>query len=684
MSRPRLFIYHGSRGLQPHIESLLGEAGFEAARLSDLSELRQAVTSVDEAALVIAAGCTHEDVESLGAAVADGPVTHGLQFLWIAPGDGDIDPRLLDGLGFDWVREQAIDHDLAPRVHRLRELLGRIAETQDQLSRLSEIGISLSSEHNLDRLLERILDEARAINLADAGTLYTIDADAGVLRFQIIQNDTLGVRLGGSTGSPISLEPVPLCTSNVSGYVALSGKPLNIIDVYQAEGFDFSGTRKYDERTGYRCRSMLVVPMMNHEDEVIAVLQLINARKPGTERIVPFLEENVARTQALASQAGIALNNARLIHDLQALFEGVVKVMAKAVDEKSPYTSGHIQRVTRLAVLLAEAVNSTETGSYACRAFDHDELNELRIAGLLHDIGKIVIPEHIVDKATKLQCLRDGIHEIRTRWSLIRRGMERDAAIEKLRLAREGAPRESDAGVDLDLERRLKALYEDLEFIESCNEGGEYLPPERVERLRRIGSQRYLDDAGLQAPYLTDYELRSLCITRGTLLPEELQVIRSHAEVSIRLLNGIPFSRRLRGVPTYAGDHHEMLDGSGYPRGKTAEQLPVQSRILAVADIYDALTASDRPYKKAFTRERAYAILREEAARGRLDQELVELFISEQVAEKLQAELEQAAASSAAEADAVSGSESLVPPNSHPLQPGLLGATRASALKQSA
>lgn len=518
-----------------------------------------------------------------------------------------------------------------------------------ELARLTEIGLALSSVHELQRLLDLIVLEARAINHADAGSLYTVDREAGVLRFQIIQNESQGVRLSTRERGGLDLPPVPLTTSNVSAYVAITGETVSIPDVYKAGRFDFSGPRRYDRLTGYRSQSMLVVPMRNHEDEIIGVLQLINAQKPGTGEIVPFHGANVERTRALASQAGIALNNARLIVDLQELLEGLIRVMASAVDEKSAYTSGHIQRVTRLATLLAEAVNENTQGPLGDRHFTPEQIYELRIAGLLHDIGKIVVPEYVVDKATKLQAIYDRIGLVEARFASIQLSARNEALERKLALAGETAPPTTCEQVDAELAARLAEIRDDLEFIRESNQGGEFLPQDKVDRLHAIGRKTYRNAAGVEERYLTDEEMENLCIQRGTLRPQELEIIRSHVAVSYRLLTRIPFPERLRNVPTFAGDHHEMLNGSGYPLGKSAEELPIQSRMLAIADIYDALSATDRPYKKAFEPERCFSILRDEVSRGRLDGDLVELFIAANCPARLQAEL---AAEEAARAEA--------------------------------
>lgn len=528
------------------------------------------------------------------------------------------------GCGIDDLLPYRVDPQVL--LVRVRSLLGtqqRCLRMEAELRRLAQIAIDLSAERNLKRLLGKIVAEARAINDADAGSLYIVDHEAGVLRFEVAQNESLGLRLGAEDNLP----PVPLEPRNVSAYVALTGEIVNIPDVYMAEGFDFSGPREYDALTGYRCRSMLVVPVRDHEGEVIAVLQLINAQEPGTRRVVPFSTANVERTRGLASHAGVALNNVQLLTDLQTLLEGLIQSLADAVDEKSSYTAGHIRRVTELALTLAGAVNECGDDRFEGARFDPDQMEELRVAGLLHDIGKIVIPEHVVDKSTKLEGVCDRIDEIRCRFSVIRRGLETDALRRTLELTRAGAGAAELDGIDRALKARLSSLEDDLRFVEAANLGGEGMPDECVERLRRIAAQTYRDDAGAEQPYLTPGELRSLSIRRGTLLPEELEIIRSHAAVSYRILRRIPFPKRLRHVPVIAADHHEALDGSGYPNGKCAESLPLASRILAVADIFDALTASDRPYKKAFSRETAHRILREMAERGKLDPRLVELFV---------------------------------------------------------
>lgn len=633
--------------VDPDAESL----AFLTATLLQAGHSASAASGIDEALSLLQEGIRPdlivfdlpgltEHLSHLAMAVRQRAGDSPIPFLALVTTEPDAATTVAQELGVgDFLIRPFTATAVQQRVCSLLRVKDYCTAAAEDLRRLTEVALGLSAERNLTRLLERILDEARGMNLADAGTLYLVDPKARVLLYEILHNDTLGTRIGGISGVRVDLPPVPLQREYVSAYVALTGATVNIPDVYEAGSFDFSGPRKYDAITGYRSRSMLVVPIWDHERTIVGVLQLINAMRSDTREVVPFLGRNVARTQALASQAGIAITNARLIADLQAYFEGLVHVMASAVDEKSAHTSGHIRRVTRLACLLAEAVNRCDPSEFDGQQFTADELEELRIAGLLHDIGKIVVPEYLVDKATKLQTVFDRIELLRTRFDAIRRSEENKALLQKLQLLSGGGNDADLAAIDAALAAGDHLLREDLAFLESLNRGGEKLAQENVERVRAIACRTYTDTNGFERPYLTEDEVQNLSIVRGTLLPEELAQIRNHAAVTIRLLNQIPFGNKLRNVPVYAGDHHEMLNGSGYPQGKTAAQLPLQSRILAVTDIFDALTASDRPYRRADPYENACAILREEAARGRLDSRLVELFIRAGCFRRMQYEL---------------------------------------------
>ena len=497
-------------------------------------------------------------------------------------------------------------------------------DLEDRLRRLNEIGVALSVQRDLTALLERILQEARSFTRADAGTLYLVKGDH--LNFEIAQNDTLKSFVGGSRGDS-NIPPVPLNKESVSGYVAVTGETLNIEDVYTDQKYRFEGPKQYDRRSGYRTTSLLVVPMQDHEDQVLGVLQLLNAVDPADGQVVAFSRQDESLIQSLASQAAVAINNVRLIQETEALFESFVRVMATAIDERSPYTGGHIRRVAEMAMYVAEAVNACGEGPLAEVAFSEDELNELRMAGWMHDIGKITTPEWVVDKPTKLTTIYDRVDLLRTRFAFIRRSIE----LELLQRRLDG---EDAQAIDAEGARRLAEVDDELAFLERANTPGESMAEEDLERLRQLATKRYAVD-GEERPYLTDDELENLSIRRGTLTDAERQKINDHAVVSIKMLEQIPFTRKLRQVPAIAGAHHERLDGTGYPQGLSAEQISPQARILALVDIFESLSADDRPYKRAMSRELVLRILQEYVDQNHLDRDLMELFLRDELFLKL-------------------------------------------------
>jgi len=532
--------------------------------------------------------------------------------------------------------EPGTDRTLDRLVERIvAEVRGFAEAKAAEIRRLADIGIALSAERDLERLLEKIVDEARRFTNADGGTLYTVQTNAGTgtpeLKFGIMQNDTMKTRQGGTSGKAITLPPVPLVKegrpnhANVSAYVADSGETVNIADVYTAEGFDFTGTRKYDEMTGYRTKSMLVAPMRNHENEIIGVLQLINAKEPQSQRVIAFSPEFEDLIKSLASQAGVAITNAKLINDLQELFESLIRLVASAVDEKSPYTGGHITRVAGLSIKIAEAVSSATEGPYTNVHLTPDEMNELRIAAWLHDIGKITTPEYVVDKATKLETIYDRIGLVKARFQLIRSRMEIEAVERKLVLTRQNAEPAALAEVDTELAAELAQLDADLAFLVQTNTGGEFLKDDAVARLKAIAAKTFTVD-GKQEPYLTENELNNLSIRKGTLTNDERQIINNHVSTTIKMLSQIPFPKKLAHVVEYAGSHHEKLNGTGYSHGLKADRLSIQSRILALADICEALTARDRPYKPPIPLERAFQILGFMVKDQEIDGDLLTLF----------------------------------------------------------
>jgi len=507
-----------------------------------------------------------------------------------------------------------------------------------RFERLNEIGAALSHERDIDKLLESILVAAKTITHADGGTLYRMTEDERSLRFEIMHNDSLKIALGGTSGNPIPFPPLPLRTesgeennSMVAAYAAIHQKTVNIDDAYEAEGFDFSGTRKFDARTGYRSQSFLTVPMKNHENAVIGVLQLINSIDPDNGKVVPFSAADQRLAESLASQAAIALTNRQLIDQLEKLFESFIQLINVAIDEKSPYTGGHCERVPVLTMMLAEAVNETQEGPLAGFGMTDKDRYELKIAGLLHDCGKVTTPVHVVDKATKLQTLFDRIHLVDTRFEVLKRDAE--IAVLKARLAlREAHDTQADAALDENLSAQLQRLDADREFLRQANIGGELMTPQDQARVSRIGTgYRWIDVDGKPANFLSDDELENLNIRAGTLTQKERETINYHIVATIKMLEQLPWPKHLKNVPEYAGGHHERMDGKGYPKGLTREQMSVQARVMGIADIFEALTARDRPYKPGKTLSESLKILGNFRLNGHIDPDLFDVFVRQKV-----------------------------------------------------
>ncbi len=501
--------------------------------------------------------------------------------------------------------------------------------SEHQISHVQElvkIGLALSAEKNLDRLLEMIVSEARRFTYADGATLYIKREKEGLLDFAIIQNDTLNIRMGG-TGKSISWNPISLSNPdgslnyrNVSAYCSLVGEVVNIPDVYNAEGFDFQGTKDFDKTTGYRAKSMLVIPMRNHESEVIGVLQLLNARNYETGEVAEFPANEIEIITSLSSQAAIAITNMRLIKGLEDLLNSFVQSIADAIDEKSPYTAGHILRVAGLTDRIAKKLNECSTGKFSDVTFSQEELAEIRMMAWMHDIGKISTPEHVVDKSTKLEAICDRIELITHRIEILKR----DLVIEQLkqRLGDEV----SEIISDHSLQEKLDKLDEHLEFLKNVNHGGEYLTIEKMKKIE-ILSSLYFELEGNTTPLLNIDEVENLTISNGTLTARERRIIKNHVNTTIKMLEGLPFPKKLKNVPLFAGMHHEKLDGSGYPKGLTASEIPLQARILAIADIFEALTATDRPYKKGKRMSESMRILADMTKQNHLDSDLCDFVV---------------------------------------------------------
>ncbi|HEX6156287.1 MAG TPA: HD domain-containing phosphohydrolase [Burkholderiales bacterium] len=504
-----------------------------------------------------------------------------------------------------------------------------------RLEQLNAIGASLSAERDINRLLESILAAAKTITRADGGTLYRV-TDEKTLRFEIVRTSSLKYYLGGTTGNPVPFYPIQLYKdgkpnhSMVAAHAALTGKTVNIPDAYAADGFDFSGTRAFDAKTGYRSQSFLTVPMRNHDHEIIGVLQLINAHDPKSGAVVPFSASDQRLAESLASQAAVALTNRMLIMQLEQLFESFINLMNSAIDEKSPYTGGHCQRVPVLTMLLAEAVNDTREGPLRDFTMSEKDRYELKIAGLLHDCGKVTTPVHIVDKATKLETIFDRVHLIDTRFEVLKRDAEIESLQKKIQLLQERNPMEA-AGEDKRLRDRLRALDDDRRFLHASNIGSERMKDEDIARVRRIAAYRWRDTAGHEADFLTQDEVKNLTIRAGTLTEDERKIINHHIVATIKMLEALPWPKHLTKVPEYAGGHHERMDGKGYPKGLKREEMSVQARCMGIADIFEALTAKDRPYKKGKTLSESLEILGRMKENGHVDPDLFDIFVRRKV-----------------------------------------------------
>ena len=528
------------------------------------------------------------------------------------------------------VRQFASDENLNTLLSSVVEEVSAYAERLGgQIKKMSDIGRALSGVYDLNTLLEMIVDQARSFTNADAGTLYIVEDNT--LRFQIVQNDSLKIRMGGKSGETIPFPPVELKETNVSAFVALKGVSVNIPDVYDTDLFDFTGPKKFDQSIGYRSKSMLVVPMRNHDGDVIGVLQLLNATNPANNNVIAFSQDYENLSESLASQAAVSITNAKLISNMTELFEAFVKVMATAIDEKSPVTGGHIRRVADLTLIMAEVINDLKEGDFKDKTFSPDQMYELRIAAYMHDIGKVTSPVEIVEKAKKLQTIFDRIQYVRLRLTYISQKVMLEGQDSKIEILQNGSDPEKLKALEKETSDKLEELKEIQEFINKCNEPGEFLDDEILERLKEISEKTYIDEAGEQQPFLTEDELVNLSIRRGSITEKERKKMQDHAAVTLRMLKQIPFTKKLKNIPAFAGAHHEFINGKGYPLGLKGDEIPFEGKLMSVTDIAEALTASDRPYKKAMPLETVYRILRSMAEGGELDNSLVQLFIEQEV-----------------------------------------------------
>jgi HD-GYP domain-containing protein (c-di-GMP phosphodiesterase class II) len=514
------------------------------------------------------------------------------------------------------------------------------ASRSREIGELTRIGVALGTERDLKALLDLILTQARRITSSDAGSLYLVEtSEQGPkrLRFRLAQTYS-------KPEAPFVEFTIPVDRSSLAGYTAVTGEPLVIDDAYfLPPDVEYSINRSFDERYGYRTKSMLVIPMKDHKEEVIGVLQLINRkRNPDAMladladvelQVVPYSKRTVELVTALAGQAAVSLENSRLYEEIERLFEGFVKAAVHAIEQRDPTTFGHSGRVANMTVGLAAVVDRAEDGAYGAVKFTREQVREIRYAGLLHDFGKVGVREQVLVKAKKLYPLQFDL--IRQRHDFVRRTAEREFWKRRAEFLEAHGREGYDAFLRaLEEEHRadLGALDRFLDVVLEANEPT-VLPAGRFEELLELARRTYEDFAGQAHALLSEEELRYLTIPKGSLDETERLEIESHVTHTYRFLQQIPWTRELQHIPIIAYGHHEKLDGGGYPRRVTGEAIPIQTRMMTISDIYDALTAADRPYKPAVAQARALDIMRDEVRTGQLDAELFRLFIEAKVFE---------------------------------------------------
>jgi HD-GYP domain-containing protein (c-di-GMP phosphodiesterase class II) len=521
------------------------------------------------------------------------------------------------------------------------------------VDRLLDLGAALVAERDPSRLLELILGEARRITGADAGSIYVTLAPTAAADSEVSARSLPPTKLGFRFAENASLPDVrfdefeiEINASSVVGACVLSGEPIMLRDCYGSDPADrscngrtFPHDRSFDRRLGYQTRSMLTVPMRPPDGEVLGAIQLINARmnphdtrplrsdEDFARRVVPFDAEAERLCRALAAQGAVALENARLYAEIEALFAGFVRASVQAIEQRDPTTSGHSERVAALTVGLAEAVDRVDSGRFADLHFDRDALRELEYAALLHDFGKLGVREHVLVKAKKLH--PEQLTRVMSRFDHMRTATRLHLLRDRLR-----GTIESDEAMHDRIERALAEIEDLRRILEAANE------PSLLTEVGSVGIQM-LSDCSFEdgdsrvIPLLEGDDIMSLRIARGSLTADEREQIQSHVTHTIEFLQRIPWSRKLTHVPDIAGKHHEYLDGSGYPHNLPAEQIPIQSRMMTIADIFDALTAADRPYKRAVPLERALSILEMEVSTGKLDRDLFDAFVGAEVYRKI-------------------------------------------------
>jgi len=519
-------------------------------------------------------------------------------------------------------------------MQQIQEIRSERDSSLRRLKELNKIGVALSTERDLLKLGNLILRKSREITAADAGSLYLVEGeDTGKhLRFKITQNDSMQMHYEESV--------IPLTKESIAGYVASTGETLNIPDVYEIPpDQEYKFNRNFDEQTGYRTTSTLAVPMKNHKDEIVGVIQLINRKTDFDAKLNQVNYRSITRSfddddedlvSSLASQAAVALENSRLIKNIETLFEGFVTASVTAIESRDPTTSGHSFRVADLTVGLAKVVDQSD-GPFKEINFTADEIKEMRYAGLLHDFGKVGVRENVLVKAKKLYPMQ--LELIRERFNHYQRAWEAEYYKSKLDVLLQHGKEAYEAQQKLleqIFQNRLNSLQDYLNFIIESNEPN-ILPDGNFEKLLKIASDNQLIPPGLEEPMLKPDEVQLLSIRKGSLNDRERIEIESHVTHTFHFLSKIPWTSELKQVPIIAYGHHEKLNGSGYPNRSIAQEIPIQTRMMTISDIYDALTASDRPYKRAVPRERALDILSSEVKSGQVDPNLFQIFLDAKI-----------------------------------------------------
>lgn len=468
------------------------------------------------------------------------------------------------------------------------------------IEKFFEICLAITAERDRRALLTRILDTAMEIASCDAGTLYLAGPDG--LQFCRMATRSLNIRQGGH-GDPITLPPVPLAEQYVCSWAALHKETLNIADVHSDTRFDFSGSLQYDALTGYHTVSMLVVPMNNDRGRLIGVMQLINALD-SSGSIISFPRDLETLVSALASQAAICITNMQYAEQITTLLDSLVNALSRAIDERSPYTANHTQNMAVIAGRFLDYLDRTGNPM----AFSPEKRRVFLMSIRLHDVGKLAIPLEIMDKESRLS---SSLSDIKERFHLI--GLLDRISVLEGRISPE------------EFFRRAEEHAKNLSFIEQINRAG-YLSDSDLSEVDRLSAQTYTDESGREQPCLSEQEHACLSIRKGTLTDAERKIIQSHVEITERILKNVSFPEAYSRVPEWASAHHELLNGKGYPKHLTADRISSETRLLTILDIFEALTARDRPYKSAMPVEKALSALRNMAEEGSIDGELLALF----------------------------------------------------------